>query len=148
MANDPRAEPKYCERVPYVVVAGPVGARLMDLVVSPEQFLAEGSGLRLNGKYYITKVVNPALDRALALLGVDVHAWYNDMPRPAPRVAHKAKKTPSAFGARSDGGGIGKGKGRGAGTKKASVITNFFISDRCLLCGEQCAKSVCGKCAR
>lgn len=32
MANDPRAEPKYCERVPYVVVAGPVGARLMDLV--------------------------------------------------------------------------------------------------------------------
>lgn len=32
MANDPRAEPKYCERVPYVVVAGPAGARLMDLV--------------------------------------------------------------------------------------------------------------------
>lgn len=32
MASDPRAEPKYCERVPYVVVAGPAGARLMDLV--------------------------------------------------------------------------------------------------------------------
>lgn len=32
MATDPRAEPKYCERVPYVIVAGPVGARLMDLV--------------------------------------------------------------------------------------------------------------------
>lgn len=32
MASDPRAEPKYCERVPYVVVAGPIGARLMDLV--------------------------------------------------------------------------------------------------------------------
>ncbi|CAN0467311.1 unnamed protein product [Ectocarpus sp. 12 AP-2014] len=136
MANDPRAEPKYCERVPYVVVAGPVGARLMDLVVSPEQFLAEGSGLRLNGKYYITKVINPALDRALALLGVDVNAWYNDMPRPAPRVSHKAKKPLDAFG----GGGKGKGK--------ASVITNFFISDRCSLCGEQCTRSVCGKCAR
>ena len=37
MANDPRAEPKYCERVPYVVVAGPVGARLMDLVSPPKQ---------------------------------------------------------------------------------------------------------------
>ncbi|CAN0101705.1 unnamed protein product, partial [Scytosiphon promiscuus] len=113
MANDPRAEPKYCERVPYVVVAGPVGARLMDLVVSPEQFLAEGSGLRLNGKYYITKVVNPALDRALALLGVDVNAWYNDMPRPAPRVAHKAKKVSSTFRARSDGGGGGDDGGGG-----------------------------------
>lgn len=131
-------------------------------MVSPEQFLAEGSGLRLNGKYYITKVINPALDRALALLGVDVNAWYNDMPRPAPRVSHKAKKpTSSAFGGGGGSGGgggpweewgdhaVGKGKGKGkAGGGKASVITNFFISDRCSLCGEQCARSVCGKCAR
>ena len=136
-------------------------------MVSPEQFLAEGSGLRLNGKYYITKVVNPALDRALALLGVDVNAWYNDMPRPAPRVSHKTKK-PSSNASGGDGGdggggsggpweewgdhagskGKGKGKGKAGGGGKASVITNFFISDRCSLCGEQCARSVCGKCAR
>lgn len=147
-------------------------------MVSPEQFLAEDSGLRLNGKYYITKVVNPALDRALALLGVDVSAWYNDMPRPAPRVSHKAKKASSIFGAGGTrigggdggggggvgGGGVGGGggpwgggvqeggggkrKGRGGGSGKATVITNFFISDRCSLCGEQCARSVCGECAR
>ncbi len=135
-------------------------------VVSPEQFLAEGSGLRLNGKYYITKVINPALDRALALLGVDVNAWYNDMPRPAPRVSHKAKmaaakkNAPGAFGGGGGGGGGwgddgggwgggGKGKrSRAGGGGKASVITNFFISDRCSLCGDQCARSVCGKCAR
>lgn len=136
-------------------------------MVSPEQFLAEDSGLRLNGKYYITKVINPALDRALALLGVDVNAWYSDMPRPAPRVSRKLKS--ASTGAEQDsggggggGGGLwggagvggigvqgnGKGKGRGTRGRRACVITNFFISDRCSLCGEQCARSVCGKCAR
>lgn len=44
MANDPRAEPKYCERVPYVVVAGPAGARLMDLVRT--RLLGRGGGER------------------------------------------------------------------------------------------------------
>lgn len=72
-------------------------------MVSPEQFLAEESGLRLNGKYYITKVINPALDRALALVGIDVNAWYNDMPRPAPRVMPKAKTSIVA--------GVGEGAG-------------------------------------
>lgn len=125
-------------------------------VVSPEQFLAEGSGLRLNGKYYITKVINPAIDRALALLGVDVNTWYNDMPRPAPRMPTKAKRAASgnvslfsSGGGGGGGGASGLGEGRGAkGGRRACVITNFFISDRCSLCGEQCAKSVCGKCAR
>ena len=45
MANDPRAEPKYCERVPYVVVAGPAGARLMDLVRS-RLWVGAGGGKR------------------------------------------------------------------------------------------------------
>lgn len=134
-------------------------------VVSPEQFLAEDSGLRLNGKYYITKVINPALDRALALLGVDVNAWYNDMPRPAPRVPRKLKSVSTSAEQDSGGGGggglwrgaavggiggqgNGKGKGKAALGRRACVITNFFISDRCSLCGEQCARSVCGKCAR
>ena len=122
-------------------------------VVSPEQFLAEGSGLRLNGKYYITKVINPALDRALALVGVDVNAWYNDMPRPAARVMPKAR----ASAARGRGGEASgdapwwndaSADRRRKKGKAACVITNFFISDRCSLCGDQCAKSVCGKCAR
>lgn len=139
----------------------------MNQVVSPEQFLAEGSGLRLNGKYYITKVINPAIDRALCLLGVDVASWYNDMPRPAPRVTPTAKSAAAASrksgpsaAAESREWGYDKNVGRGArgkrdaagagrgGGNRASVITNFFISDRCSLCGEQCARSVCGQCAR
>jgi DNA polymerase zeta len=39
MLNDPRAEPQYGERVPYVVRAGAPGARLVDRVVSPEEML-------------------------------------------------------------------------------------------------------------
>jgi DNA polymerase zeta len=39
MAEDPRAEPQYRERVPYVVKVGAPGARVMDRVVSPEEML-------------------------------------------------------------------------------------------------------------
>jgi DNA polymerase zeta len=39
MAGDPRAEPRYGERVPYVVVCGGPQARLMDLVVSPQALI-------------------------------------------------------------------------------------------------------------
>jgi DNA polymerase zeta len=39
MVDDPRAEPQYGERVPYVVTAGPPGSRLIDRVVSPEEML-------------------------------------------------------------------------------------------------------------
>jgi len=39
--DDPRAEPQYGERVPYVVRAGAPGARLIDRVVSPEEMLKD-----------------------------------------------------------------------------------------------------------
>jgi DNA polymerase zeta len=39
MIEDPRAEPQYGERVPYVVVTGAPGARLIDRCVSPETLL-------------------------------------------------------------------------------------------------------------
>lgn len=164
--GSPEPQPRARWSAHIVCVFTSMCVTLFKQVVSPEQFLDEGSGLRLNGKYYITKVINPAIDRALALLGVDVTAWYNDMPRPAPRVTPKsaaAKRSMvvtavgggaasiagrgSAWGYGQGGGGKGK-RGAGGGGKRASVITNFFISDRCSLCGEQCARSVCGKCAR
>ena len=56
MAKDPRAEPRYAERVAYVVVRGPPGARLMDLVVPPEM-LVQHQKYTLNIEYYITKQV-------------------------------------------------------------------------------------------
>jgi len=41
MVDDPRAEPQYGERVPYVVRAGAPGMRLTDRVVSPEEMLKD-----------------------------------------------------------------------------------------------------------
>ncbi|KAL9450477.1 hypothetical protein AB3S75_012252 [Citrus x aurantiifolia] len=64
MRADPRAEPRYAERVPYVVVHGDPGARLVDLVVDPLDLLAIDSPYRLNDLYYINKQIIPALQRA------------------------------------------------------------------------------------
>lgn len=71
---DKRSEPRTSERVPYVIVYGTPGQPLIQLVRKPDELL-ENPGLRLNGVYYITKQILPALDRAFSLLGVDVRQW-------------------------------------------------------------------------
>ncbi|KAG0296197.1 DNA polymerase zeta [Linnemannia gamsii] len=80
MELDPRSEPQYGERVPYVVVYGDPSARLTDQVVEPKELL-RNKDLRLNGEYYIRKHVIPSLERILQLCGADVKAWYDEMPR-------------------------------------------------------------------
>lgn len=80
MELDPRAEPQYGERVPYVVVYGDPSARLTDQVVEPKELL-RNKDLRLNGEYYIKKHVIPSLERILQLAGADVKSWYDEMPR-------------------------------------------------------------------
>lgn len=57
MALDPMAEPRYAERVPYVVINGPPGSRLVDLVISPELLLSKCNYYTLNTYYYCTKQV-------------------------------------------------------------------------------------------
>ena len=77
MMADPRAEPRYGERVPYLVsypsikalgcfvsdtntpqvIYGQPGARLIDLVVSPLEYMENMRSYRINGTYYITKQV-------------------------------------------------------------------------------------------
>lgn len=80
MDLDPRAEPQYRERVPYVVVYGDPGARLTDQVVDPKELL-RNTDLRLNGEYYIRKHVIPSLERIFQLAGADVKSWFDEMPR-------------------------------------------------------------------
>lgn len=101
MRADARAEPLYAERIPYVVVDGEPNAKLVDLVVPPQTLLSSagrsGSGtaatatarsiaeapqFSINARYYITKQINPAVARVLNLVGADVNAWFNSMPRP------------------------------------------------------------------
>lgn len=78
--EDARAEPQYGERVPYVVVSGAPGARLIDRCVAPEELLSN-SHLSLDSEYYISKNLIPPLERIFNLVGANVRQWYDEMPK-------------------------------------------------------------------
>ncbi|KAL5049890.1 hypothetical protein BDW71DRAFT_174245 [Aspergillus fruticulosus] len=80
MLEDPRAEPQYGERVPYVVVTGTPGSRLIDRCVPPETLLQDAQ-LDLDAEYYITKNIIPPLERIFNLVGANVRQWYDEMPK-------------------------------------------------------------------
>lgn len=78
MAEDERAEPQYKERVPYVIIQEP-NSLLRERARSPDDFIKNNH--KLDSEYYITKTIIPPIERIFSLVGVDVHQWYNDMPR-------------------------------------------------------------------
>ncbi|KAG0718461.1 DNA polymerase zeta catalytic subunit [Chionoecetes opilio] len=95
--RDPRKEPRAGERVPYVIVYGAPGLPLIQLVRCPSTVLADAS-LRLNATYYITHAILPPLHRCLALLGVNVNAWYTELPRPSTLTASTSTLPGSSSG--------------------------------------------------
>ena len=80
MLEDPRAEPQYGERVPYVVITGAPGARLIDRCVAPEVLLHNDHN-ELDAEYYISKNLIPPLERIFNLVGANVRQWYDEMPK-------------------------------------------------------------------
>ncbi|KAK4941400.1 DNA polymerase zeta [Elasticomyces elasticus] len=80
MVEDPRLEPQYGERVPYVVVTGGPGARLIDRCVAPEVLLNDAHS-ELDAEYYISKNIIPPLERIFNLVGANVRQWYDEMPK-------------------------------------------------------------------
>lgn len=80
MLDDPRLEPQYGERVPYVVVTGAPGSRLIDRCVAPEELLHDAQ-LDLDAEYYISKNLIPPLERIFNLVGANVRQWYDEMPK-------------------------------------------------------------------
>ncbi|KAF7867224.1 hypothetical protein EAF04_005307 [Stromatinia cepivora] len=80
MLEDARAEPQYGERVPYVVVTGAPGARLIDRCVAPEDLLNSDHS-ELDAEYYISKNLIPPLERIFNLMGANVRSWYDEMPK-------------------------------------------------------------------
>ncbi|KAF2476413.1 uncharacterized protein BDR25DRAFT_277501 [Lindgomyces ingoldianus] len=80
MLADPRTEPQYGERVPYVVITGAPGARLIDRCVSPEMLL-QNDHIELDAEYYISKNLIPPLERIFNLVGANVRQWYDEMPK-------------------------------------------------------------------
>ncbi|ETN43371.1 uncharacterized protein HMPREF1541_02530 [Cyphellophora europaea CBS 101466] len=80
MVEDPRLEPQYGERVPYVVVTGGPGARLIDRCVAPDVLLNDAHS-ELDAEYYISKNLIPPLERIFNLVGANVRQWYDEMPK-------------------------------------------------------------------
>ena len=80
MLEDPRAEPQYGERVPYVVITGAPGARLIDRCVAPDVLLHNDYN-ELDAEYYISKNLVPPLERIFNLVGANVRQWYDEMPK-------------------------------------------------------------------
>ncbi|KAI8161396.1 DNA polymerase zeta catalytic subunit [Colletotrichum sp. SAR 10_70] len=80
MLEDARAEPQYGERVPYVVITGAPGARLIDRCVAPDDLLKD-SHSQLDAEYYISKNLIPPLERIFNLVGANVRQWYDEMPK-------------------------------------------------------------------
>ena len=127
MEDDHRAEPQYGERVPYVVIAGPPGSRLIDRTVPPETLLYNNHH-RLDADYYIIKNLIPPLERILNLVGADVRAWYTEMPK-----IRKIMRVETGVGniPHMNGGG-----GSTAGSKKRTLEA-YMKSSNCLVCRDK-----------
>jgi DNA polymerase zeta len=80
MLQDHRAEPQYGERVPYVVITGAPGSRLIDRCVAPN-VLIQNDSIELDAAYYISKNLIPPLERIFNLVGANVRQWYDEMPK-------------------------------------------------------------------
>ncbi|CAI5722501.1 unnamed protein product [Peronospora effusa] len=128
MGKDPRAEPRYAERVPYVVVNGPPGARLMDLVVSPDEYFDKHKHYSVNHHYYITKQIIPSLERLFLLTGANIRSWYATLPRSSVKARQQAydSVTSTRRGFRS--------------------IDSFYMSKHCRLCGSIGNDTLCKEC--
>jgi DNA polymerase zeta len=149
MLSDPRAEPRYAERVPYVVIHGEPGARLIDMVIDPYGLLEVESPYRLNELYYITKQIIPALQRVFGLLGADLNKWFNEMPRPIRPTLAKRQST-SRHAAYSRGGSfIRLGLDKKASTKGGRIDT-YYMSSHCAICGDiiQGSDTFCNNCLK
>lgn len=129
MKSDPRREPRYAERIPYVVVHGEPGARLVDMVVDPLDLLALDSPFRLNDVYYIRKQIIPALQRVFGLVGADLNQWYSDLPRPQREAASKGHLF--------------------ASNSHRTRIEFYYLSKHCTLCGSmvQGSSRLCQSCS-
>ncbi|KAI0886227.1 uncharacterized protein GGS22DRAFT_199536 [Annulohypoxylon maeteangense] len=131
MLEDARAEPQYGERVPYVVVSGAPGARLIDRCVAPEELLGN-SHLQLDAEYYISKNLIPPLERIFNLMGANVRQWYDEMPK-----VQRIRRVDIS--------------GKGPGARK--TLESYMKAAACVVCGSRSSKraegaSVCARCRR
>lgn len=147
MKADPRAEPRYGERIPYVVVHGEPGTRLVDMVVNPLDLLELNSPYRLNDLYYINKQIIPALQRVFGLIGANLNKWFAEMPRPVRPSLGKRNFYEPKSESLQDFDDSSHGISRKASTSRTR-IDYYYLSQHCTLCGElvQASAYLCDNC--
>jgi DNA polymerase zeta len=119
MLEDPRLEPQYGERVPYVVVTGGPGARLIDRCVAPDVLLNDAQS-ELDAEYYISKNLIPPLERIFNLVGANVRQWYDEMPK-----YHRIRRVEA--GILTEGNEVGM---------KKKTLENYMKASTCIVCSE------------
>ncbi|KAL1981232.1 hypothetical protein VTN96DRAFT_2945 [Rasamsonia emersonii] len=132
MLMDPRLEPQYGERVPYVVVTGAPGSRLVDRCVAPEVLL-DNPHLELDAEYYITKNIIPPLERIFNLVGANVRQWYDEMPK-----FQRIRRIE----------GVATAAGEAGSSKK--TLESYMKSSACILCKDKLDDAelpICSSCA-
>lgn len=127
MTEDANAEPPYGERVPYVIVQGPPGSRLVDRAFDPLELL-NNSYLRLDATYYITRVLIPPLERIFSLVGADVKQWFTEMPRMT--TIQEFPVSPRKFDEAGE-------------SPKGPNMDVHFQNEQCLVCGEWASQGQC-----
>lgn len=160
MLADPRSEPQYGERVPYIISQGEPRAKLNQQAVSPEAFL-KNPQLQINALYYITRTIIPPLARVFNLLGADVEAWFHEMPKPnnaywnkRPTVAllsavlAQQEETEAEAADNADGAVSSQRLAAGKGTSSAAIATlnSHYATETCLLCSSRTEALVCLDC--
>ncbi|KAJ8603904.1 hypothetical protein MRB53_042039 [Persea americana] len=128
MLADPRAEPQYGERVPYVVVTGAPGARLIDRCVAPEALLADDTK-ELDAEYYISKNLIPPLERIFNLVGANVRAWYDEMPK-----VQRVRETFVPGANDSSGAGAVTYAPNGQIVPARKTLESYMKSSNCVVC--------------
>nr|XP_018263770.1 DNA polymerase zeta subunit [Kwoniella dejecticola CBS 10117]OBR85928.1 DNA polymerase zeta subunit [Kwoniella dejecticola CBS 10117] len=135
--KDPRDEPQYGERVPYII-SNADGKRLIERARTPEDILANRT-LSIDSEYYIRNLLIPPLSRIFNLVGADVENWFDTMPR-TKRVGKYERQNEIFRSNTRRGNGKGKGKGRGM------RIDSHFKSSHCIVCGVDSSSTICEEC--
>lgn len=123
------------------MIAGPPNSLLKDLIAPPVDILSRDSKYRLNHIYYISKQINPALDRVLNFCGVDIASWYSQMPKPSSKwtessVMNKKLFLGRYFGFKSANADLPSLGGR-ARRRQQPTIKEYLPTLMCLVCGKE-----------
>jgi len=127
--------PKYGERVKYLVIAGALGSKVKDMVVSPDDYNKDHR-YKLNSKYYIERVINNALHRVFVSFRVNVSGWYFNIPKGLSKTNLLVNQIHFM------------GSTTNTNVPKALNynLEKFFTLQICILCFEQAEDLICQRC--